>query len=275
MNSYKKTLFDLEKKVAIITGGTGTLGSQYARTLASAGAHTVIADLDESKCTALAKEINDQYGAEAMGVQMDVSNQNSVNSAINKIIKHFNSIDILINNAGVSGKFNPTNIAPTFENYPLEEWQKATDVNITGMLLCAQAVGMIMKQQQHGVIINVSSTYGLVSPDQRIYTKDNEPDKVFIKPISYCVTKSAVLNFTRYLATYYAPYGIRVNTLTPGGVDDGSLDDEFKRKYSDKTPLGRMANPTDYNGAILYLCSDASQYMTGANLIVDGGWTAW
>lgn len=274
MNPYQDTLFDLTNQTIIVTGGTGTLGRQYCQTLASAGANVVIADLDMETCDKLAKEIT-KSGGRAIGVATDISNQTSVQNMVKLTLNAFGHIDILINNAGISGKFAPQNAAPTFENYPLEEWERALAVNITGMFICSQEVGRHLSAQQHGAIINVSSTYGLVGPDQRIYKKDSEPEKVFIKPVSYSATKSAVINFTRYLASYYGSSNVRVNTLTPGGVNDGSLDEEFIRKYSERTPLGRMAQPTDYNAAILFLCSKGASYMTGNNIVVDGGWTAW
>lgn len=275
MHPYSQTMFDLTGRVAIITGGAGTLGRQYALTLASAGASIVVADIDEVKTNAVAAELPRTDGARHIGLRLNVADPESVRKGFSVVEKEYGRLDILINNAGVSGKFSPANVAPTFENYPLEEWRNALDINLTGMFLCAQAAGPIMKRGGGGSIINVSSTYGLVSPDQRLYQQDAHPEKTFIKPISYSVSKSGVLNFTRYLATYYAADGVRVNTLTPGGVDDGTLSEEFRKKYSDRTPLKRMADPVDYNGAVLYLSSDASRYMTGANVVVDGGWTAW
>lgn len=268
-------LFSLKNRVALITGGAGTLGKQYGATLAAAGAHVVIGDISLESCQKVAEQISHESGNEALGVELDVSNHESVKRAFAAVTKKYSHIDVLINNAGVSGKYTAQNVAPTFTDYPLSEWEKAFAVNITGMFLCAQEALKHMLVQHNGIIVNISSTYGIVGPDQRIYEKDAETSPGFIKPVSYAVTKSAVLNFTRYLATLYAKDGIRVNTLSPGGVDDGTLDDEFKKKYSDKTPLARMARPDEYNGAMLFLCSPASSYMTGANLIVDGGWTAW
>jgi 2-deoxy-D-gluconate 3-dehydrogenase len=184
-------------------------------------------------------------------------------------------IDILINNAALDPKFDPKHAngqAVSFEDYPLDLWNRSLAVDLTGMFLCAQAVAKPMLGRGRGVIVNIASIYGLVGPDQRIYEKPGMQPRY--KPVAYSVTKSAVLGLTRYLATYWAGKNIRVNTLTPGGTFH-EHDDEFTMRYSHRTPLGRMADPSEYCGALLFLVSDASSYMTGANLVVDGGWTAW
>ena len=184
-------------------------------------------------------------------------------------------VDILVNNAAIDPKFDRQHAgehASSFENYPLELWNESVAVNLTGMFLCAQAVAGPMLERGGGVIVNVASTYGLVGPDQRIYEREN--GRTAYKPVSYAVTKSGVIGLTRYLATYWAGKNIRVNTLTPGGVFLDH-DDEFVRLYSSRTPLGRMARRDEYCAALLFLVSDASSYMTGSNLVVDGGWTAW
>lgn len=274
-----KKMFDLSGRVAIITGGAGMLGSEYADVLAEAGANVVIADINQEAAQKIAEKIVARHKVEALPIAVDVSDKKSVEQMVQQVMRKFNRIDILINNAALTVKSGTElpNYFAAFEDYPLEVWEKALKVNLTGMFICSQAVGRQMVKQNKGVIVNISSTYGVVGPDQRIYEKSRSPyDKSirFNTPISYSVTKGAVLALTRYLATYWAGKNIRVNALTPGGVYD-KHDEEFVKSYVYRTPLGRMAEKGDYRGAILFLVSDASSYMTGANLIVDGGWTAW
>jgi 2-deoxy-D-gluconate 3-dehydrogenase len=267
--------FSLRDRVAVVTGGAGFLGVHYCQSLAEFGAHVVVADIDERASLELAEHISESTGVEALGRSVDVSIPESVEEMVTAAMDKFNHIDILVNNAALDPKFDPDHTADhssRFEDFPFELWQQALDVNITGMFLSAQAVSRPMLEANRGLIVNVSSTYGIVGPDQRLYEREGEAAQ--FKPVTYTVTKSAVLGLTKYLAAYFHKTGIRVNTLTPGGVFAGH-DEEFVRRYSDKTILGRMAEPEDMCGALLFLVSDASSYMTGANLVVDGGWTAW
>jgi 2-deoxy-D-gluconate 3-dehydrogenase len=184
-------------------------------------------------------------------------------------------VDVLVNSAAIDPKFDPTHAGAdngAFENYPLVLWQQAINVNLTGAFLCIQAVVEPMLKQSSGSIINLSSMYGLVGPDQRIYEKPGSPAR--FKPVYYPVTKAGILGLTRYVATYYASKGIRANALTPGGIFNDN-DEDFLQNYSVRAVMGRMARKDEMNGALLFLASDASSYMTGANLVVDGGWTAW
>jgi NAD(P)-dependent dehydrogenase (short-subunit alcohol dehydrogenase family) len=204
-----------------------------------------------------------------------VTQPESVRQGVEKTMDRFGRLDILINSAALDPKFDPTHAeeqSNAFEDYPLELWNQALAVNLTGMFLCSQACVRPMLEQNAGVIINICSTYGLVGPDQRIYQKAGQPPR--FKPAYYSTTKAGVLGLTRYLASYYAEKGIRVNALSPGGVFNNH-DEDFVQAYSARTILGRMARRDELNGAILFLASDASSYMTGANLVVDGGWTAW
>lgn len=272
-----KDLFNLTGRVAILTGGAGMLGQQYMSILMSAGAHVVVADIDGEAAEKAAQDSIKMGGVEALAVQVDVSCKTDVQSMVETVLERYGRIDILINNAAIDPKFDAAvanDQAYTFEDYPLELWQRSLDVDLTGAFLCTQAVGQVMVSQGGGVVVNICSTYGLVGADQRLYKKDAEIEQRLFKPASYAVTKAGLAQLTRYLAAYWGNSNIRVNTLTPGGVGS-SQDDEFIRKYSVRTPMGRMAEQDEMQGALLFLVSDASSYMTGSNLIVDGGWTAW
>ena len=266
--------FSLKDRVALVTGGAGLLGRQFCLTLAQAGAKVYVSDLDGQAAQAVAGEISAQAHG-AMGIRLDVTDPDSVNSVIAQIMDQSSRLDILVNSAALDPKFDPGNIGSAsnaFEDYPLDSWQAALNVNLTGPFLVSQAAAREMVRQKKGSIINICSTYGLGGPDQRIYEKPGQPP-VF-KPVYYTVTKAGILGLTRYMATYYAGSDIRINALTPGGVFNGH-DEIFVRNYSARTVMGRMAEKDEMNGALLFLASDASSYMTGGNVIVDGGWTAW
>jgi len=269
--------FNLRGRVVIVTGGAGLLGREYTHALAQVGAHVVIADVDEIAAERLADEVLEQTGAKVLSVHTDVSDKSSVQEMVVQVLAALGRIDVLVNNAALDPKFDvqhSTEHVNAFEDYPLELWNQGLAVNLTGMFLCAQAVARPMLELGKGVIVNISSTYGLVGPDQRLYESNDPAAPKMYKPVVYSVTKSAVLGLTRYLATYWAGKNIRVNALTPGGVFNYH-DPDFEKRYSYRTPLGRMAERSEYCAAMLFLVSDASSYMTGANLVVDGGWTAW
>ncbi len=269
--------FDLNGKTAVVTGGSGLLGAEFCRTLAEAGANVVLADIDETASKAIASGLVDA-GYSATNFGLDVTRKESAEEMVVETLKKFGSLDILVNSAALDPKFDATasekGIAPgAFEDYPLEDFRAAVDVNLTGMFLVTQACVKPMVKAGKGSIINICSTYGLNGPDQRLYLND-DGSRVAYKPVYYTTTKAGVMGFTKYLAAYYAETEIRVNALTPGGVFNDH-NDTFNRKYSEKTIMGRMARKDEMNGALLFLASDASSYMTGNNVIVDGGWTAW
>ena len=269
--------FNLTGCVAVITGGAGLLGKEFCRTLAEAGAAVAVVDLSGEAAKTVADGLNAD-GYRALGLATDITQPDSINAMVASVLSTFGRLDILVNSAALDPKFDPDaaakGIAPgAFEDYPLEQWNAAMNVNLTGMFLVTQAcVRPMLAQGKKGSIINICSTYGLNGPDQRIYIKDCK--RVAFKPVYYTVTKAGVLGFTKYLAAYYAGTEIRVNALTPGGVFNDH-EDYFVKNYSVKTILGRMARKDEMNGALLFLASDASSYMTGNNVVVDGGWTAW
>ena len=271
MQNQSFQLFSLSGKTAIVTGGTGLIGKKHCEALSQVGANVIVADIS-LKST---QEFAETLGENALGIALDVTDSGSLEKAKNEILERFGTIDILVNNAAINDMFeNPEMAAElsAFEKYPIEFFRKSLEVNVLGIFLCSQIFGLEMVKQGSGSIINVASTYGMVGPDQNIY-KNRDGKQTFFKSPSYPTTKGAILNFTRYLAAYWGKQGVRVNTLSPGGVEN-SQDDFFVQNYSAKTLLGRMAKPTDYQGALIFLASDASAYMTGANLVVDGGWTA-
>jgi NAD(P)-dependent dehydrogenase (short-subunit alcohol dehydrogenase family) len=262
----------LDGRIVILTGGAGLLGRNYAAALSEEGAHVVVADVDGERAERVASSLR---GAEGMAVAVDISRPSSVQEMVKSVLDRFLRIDGLVNNAALDPKFDRAHANrhdTAFESYPLASWKQSLDVDLTGTFLCTQAVAPVFLDRGAGSIVNVASIYGLVGPDQRLYQDGGDTTR--FKPVAYSVTKSALIGLTRYLAAYWADKGIRINTLTLGGVENDHERD-FVRRYSRRAPLGRMARPDEYNGALVFLLSDASSYMTGANLVVDGGWTAW
>ncbi|MCW5875553.1 MAG: SDR family oxidoreductase [Anaerolineales bacterium] len=266
--------FDLSGRAAVVTGGAGLLGRQFCATLAAAGAAVLVADANLAAAGETAAGIQ-AAGGRAAAAQVDVGDAASVAAMAAAAVEQCGGLDILVNSAALDPKFDQSGQgkhSSAFEEYSLEAWEASLRVNLTGAFLCSQAAAKQMLTQQRGVIINICSTYGLGGPDQRLYQRPGQPTQY--KPVDYTVTKAGILGLTKYLATYYGDKGIRANALTPGGVFNGH-DEQFVQAYSARAVLGRMAQPDEMNGALLFLASDASSYMTGANLVVDGGWTAW
>ncbi|HEY6323841.1 MAG TPA: SDR family oxidoreductase [Thermoanaerobaculia bacterium] len=292
------TDFSLAGQVAVVTGAAGLLGRRHCMALAAAGARVVATDLDQAACEAVAREITPAAAAAAlapaaatgatgataatrapavpMAWAADITRPESVRALRDAVVERCGAIDVLVNNAALNEKVESPLAAGEvlrFENFPLALWEDSLRVNVTGTFLCCQLLGGEMARRGAGSIVNIASTYAVVAPDQALY---RQPDgtQTFFKSAAYPTTKGAVLALTRFLAAYWGRSGVRVNALSPGGVENGQ-DPGFVARYAARTPLGRMADPGDYEGALIFLASAASRYMTGANLIVDGGWTAW
>ena len=270
-------LFDITGRVAVITGGAGLLGQQHARVIAGAGGIPVLVDVNGDRAAKVALAISEEFGVDAIGTQANIVARADVQRVLGEVLHRFGRLDILINNATNNPKVQesgPINFS-RFENFPMEQWDSDIGVGLTGAFLCSQVFGSEMADRRRGVIVNIASDLALIGPDQRLYRQEGLPDdRQPAKPVTYSVVKSALLGLTRYLATYWADANIRVNAISPGGVYDGQPPD-FVAKLTALIPMGRMAAVDEYQGAILFLVSDASSYMTGANLVIDGGRTCW
>jgi NAD(P)-dependent dehydrogenase (short-subunit alcohol dehydrogenase family) len=266
------TLFDLRNRVAIITGGAGLLGYHHGAILASAGARVVLLDLPAANPLARASQLANEYGSEALGMVSDITSESSLESARARILEKFGRIDILINNAANNPKVEDGKTSwSRLENFPLDVWEADIRVGLTGAFLCSRLFGAEMAKRKSGVILNVASDLALIAPDQRLYRVEGlADDQQPVKPVTYSVVKTGLLGLTRYLATYWSSANIRVNAISPGGVFNGQSE-VFLTRLQELIPMERMANQDEYEGAILFLCSDASSYMTGANLVIDGG----
>ena len=273
-------LFRLDGHVAIVTGGAGRLGSQYVGALLAAGASVAALDVAAQPGPGLEPLLAERADRVSFH-RVDVTRRDAVDAAVADIVARFGAPTILVNNAGLGS--SPADAAletGRFEQYPESAWTAMIDSHLKSTLVVSQSFIAAFRHARDtrtslsGSIVNVSSTYGVVTPDQSVYDYRRRDGAEFYKPVGYSVAKSGVLNFTRWLAEYCAPFGVRVNTLVPGGVQEPAHAPEFVAEYVKRTPLGRMATAEDYNGAIIFLASKASAYMTGAMLVVDGGWTA-
>jgi len=261
-------MFSLKNKTIILTGSSGLLGTQFAHTLSLGGANVILVDIDSKKNRKLESELLRKYKNKSKAYSVDITNQKEVKSLAKQVLNKYKKIDGLVNNAAFAPRNHPKRDS-SFEEYPIELLQRMINTNLLGTFICLQEIGKIMVKQRNGTIVNISSIYGMVGADQRIYGKSRRNS-----PASYATTKSGIINLSRYLAAYWNRKNVRVNTLTLGGVFNNQTK-EFVKKYSEKTILGRMAKKDEYNAALVFLLSDASSYMTGANLVIDGGWTAW
>lgn len=268
-----RDLFSLTGKVAVVTGGVGILGRHFCAGLAAHGAGVVVVDLDQGACDGLADQIARQFGVPALGVSCDVASRTQVEAMTARVMDKFGRVDALFNNAAGKPRDMEAYFSP-LEDYDEEIWHQVMSVNVDGLFLVARSVGREMARAGRGSIVQTASIYGVAAPDQRIYEGSSYMGRAINTPPVYSTSKAAVIGLTRHLATYWGARGVRVNTLTPGGVESGQ-NEIFKQRYSARVPLGRMAQARELIGAVVWLASDASSYVTGQNIIVDGGLTAW
>lgn len=273
----KNSLFDISNKIVVVTGGMGQLGQEFSKTLLENRARVVILDtsISEVSLQSILKdyESNDQL----MLTQADVTSKASLEKALQQVQEKWGQIPYgLINNAALDSPPNaPAEETGSFEDFPDASWDRVMDVNVKGVFLSCQVFGKAMADAGAGSIINIGSTYGMVSPDHRIYEyKQKNGRELFYKPVAYSASKSALVNLTKYIAVYWAKSGVRTNMIGLGGVFNNQ-DEEFLQGYCNKVPMGRMAHSDEYNGSVVYLISNASSYVTGATIMLDGGYTAW
>lgn len=270
--------YDLTGKIALITGAAGLLGREHAAALAALGAKVVLTDISKDSLRNAAQKLKTEFSDQQIQTyEMDVTSITSIKS-VQEQLDNKDRIDILINNAAIDPKVNADNNlveVSRFEHFPLSQWNFQLEVGLTGAFLCSQAFGTDMAKRGYGVILNIASDLSIIAPDQRLYQKP-ELSKVQqpVKPVTYSVIKTALIGLTRYLATYWADQGVRVNALSPGGVYNGQ-GEEFVTRLTNLIPMGRMADRDEYQGAIQFLCSEASRYMTGQNIVIDGGRSVW
>lgn len=270
-----RDIFSVRDKVVVITGALGQLGRQFSLALADRGARVAVLDVQVDEQRVAARFGGRQTDKRLIFVPVDITQRSSIETGLKQVTDRWGVPHALINNAALDSPPDaPAEENGSFETYPEASWDRVMRVNAKGVFLCCQIIGGQMATAGRGSIINISSIYGLVSPDQRIYEFRRKGGATFFKPVAYSASKSALFNLTRYLATYWAERNIRVNTLTFAGVFNNQSE-EFLKGYCAKVPLGRMAREDEYNGAIIFLVSDASSYMTGSNMVIDGGWTAW
>lgn len=272
-------MYNLTGKTAIITGGAGLLGQKHAEALMEYGANCILVDIDEERVKEVAERLSNEYTGKAIGLCYDITKKNEVEKVLKFAIDDFKNVHILINNAANNPKFEQINtmvdLARRFETFPMDAWEADLNVGLKGSFLCSQIIGTYFSQKKSGIILNIASDLGVIAPDQRIYRQEGvSEEEQPTKPVTYSVVKTGIIGLTKYLATYWADKNVRCNALVPGGVYTGQ-DEAFYSKLTNLIPLGRMASPDEYKGAIVFLCSDASAYMTGASVLIEGGRTCW
>jgi NAD(P)-dependent dehydrogenase (short-subunit alcohol dehydrogenase family) len=269
--------FSLEDRIAIITGGAGLLGTKHAEILAEAGATPVLIDLASADAAGRAESISKEFGVPAHGFTGDITDLKQLEGIRDAILDRFGRIDILINNAANNPKMETRGDKnfSRLEDFPIEIWEADLKVGLMGAFLCSRVFGTEMARRGKGVILNIASDLAVIAPDQRLYRESGLPEsRQPVKPVTYSVVKSGLVGLTRYLATYWSESGVRANAISPGGIYNNQPE-EFVQRLSKLIPLGRMADKDEYKGAVLFLCSDASSYITGTNLIADGGRSCW
>ena len=274
----EQNLFSLSGKIIVITGASGFLGKKHAEAVACYGGTPILIDLSQEILDDLSSELNDNYDTNAVGYEVDITNEKQVYENVKKVIDKFGKIDGLVNNAANNPKVEESSVVnfSRLENFPLDLWDSDLAVGLTGSFLCAKHYGnVIAKNVNGGSIVNISSDLGIIAPDQRLYS-DPTMDESFqgVKPVTYSVVKTGLIGLTRYLATYWAHKGIRCNAMCPGGVENGQSED-FIDKLTDKIPLQRMAHPNEYQGTLIWMLSDASSYLNGSIIAIDGGRSSW
>ncbi|WP_394207355.1 SDR family oxidoreductase [Pseudomonas putida] len=272
-----ESLFRLDGRVAVITGGAGLLGYQHAATIAGLGGLPVLLDINAEALAANAEKLAVETGCQALTLVADITDLAALTAAFEQMMARHGRVDILINNAARNPKVESAGDKDfsRLEHFPWEQWRLDLDVGLGGAFNCSKMFGAQMARQGRGVIVNIASDLGVIAPDQRLYrVEGREPEQQPVKPVTYSVVKHGLIGLTKYLATYWCEQGVRCNALSPGGVYAGQ-NDVFVSKLAQLIPLGRMAEADEYRGAIAFLCSDASSYMNGSNLVMDGGRSAW
>ena len=278
MSRDLNNLFRLDGKVIVITGATGLLGRKHAEAVAAYGGHPVLLDLSEEAVTSLANDLNKQFGVNASGYQVDITDESRIEENVQQLIERYGRVDGLVNNAANNPKVEDSadKDFSRLENFPVDVWNQDVAVGLTGAFLCAKHYGYeISKNKEGGSIVNISSDLGLMAPDQRLYTQVGLPEEQQpVKPVTYSVVKTGMIGLTRYLATYWADKNVRCNAMCPGGVENGQPE-AFLTEVSSRIPMNRLAQADEYQGTLLWMLSDASSYLNGAIVPVEGGRTAW
>ena len=278
MNDNIDNLFSLSGKIVVITGAAGLLGEKHAEAVAAYGGTPVLLDLSQTAVDLLAEKLNKQYKTDAIGFSIDITNESKVESVSNEVFKRFGKIDGLVNNAANNPKVEATSEKnfSRLENFPLNIWEQDIAVGLTGSYLCIKYFGFQISQNKDGgSIVNISSDLGVMAPDQRLYEEEGAADsQQNVKPVTYSVVKSGMIGLTRYIATYWANNNVRCNAMCPGGVENGQPE-SFLNKVHSRIPMNRLAQPNEYQGTLIWMLSDASSYLNGAIISVDGGRTTW